>query len=597
MEREPPQYITTTAGNWLGSPESLVWSFTGKNSWIRKKAKDVNVGEQVLYHKNYVKTSIEEIEPFLERSPRYAYARDELHEKNNKGMYIPKLRALLLRGLNPNNSQSLEDKILRQSSVDFSHLAYAEMNKKVKERVDLYSLEHNLVSPVEETIKNWLTGETVTLQRPKKWVYYRALRGINSQFSDFDIDRKEIGSKFHCDYIFNTIRRCLMNYLAECKNKGKGPQQKDNGNKGKNNEENNRINITPELQATKDFFLKNISDDYVAARVTSTSNIRKRGQLAHIEKNDPEVKLSKGIVTEKPDVLQINELPMKCLKERAMILDECIASTILDYAQKKYYEDVKYLKLKENDVENYKDRSNFNSFLKRKIMQKLDKEFQFDETLTTKEEKVDVEEIASRTIDALFKGEIDDYYNLKKGTTINLFNSYMNVKKLSPKSFYKYENLIRRLGTFGFNESELKEVSSIKEQLKKEYPDFTNSKVTLGMVLRAYVAQQIEKNQNIVSKPFKEIVKNEEFKSFFEFLGKVDDPTKDLKPEDKDKYFILSTSFERVGSLVTRKDADETLKSYDLDCLMPFIEYNFLLEKEGGKADIFSKIKKFFKKK
>jgi len=638
------QFLSTTAGTWLGGPYSNVWSLVGKK-WIRKKAKDVNIGEQILYQKDYVQTTIEEVEPFLERSPRYAFARDELHEKNKKGIYIPKLRTLLLRGLlsDNENGQLLEERIQKNDDIDFSSKEIAEMVEKVSETI----ISHGYEAPSDITIKNWLEGNTVTPMRPKNWIYYNALKMINSEFNDFDINKREIGSKFHSDYLYTTVRQGIMRYLAVCKNKGKGPKSKeDEENKPNSKDDLYKTNLTPEIQATVDFFIKDISKDFVAARVTNARLVHKKGNIDYIKRNYPDITLSKGVVTEKPEVINIDEMSLQDLKDEDIVLKDCIERGIVEYADKKLFDNFECLKIKkESSVKDYVNRKNFKIYVRDRLIQKFDREYKRNEDIKivyeiqqralrrnghselaeilekrSKKEDGIVEKIVVDLEKSVLKGEIDSYYNFRKGATYDLIESHIMLDKACPAVFKECNILSNRAVTIVINsrglpdkefketlveaESMLKKAEDLEKQADKDYPQF-KSRGLLGGIIDVYKNIQLTQKNNISGflKSPKEIVKEKDFQLFLK--GPLGMPESLEKPEKSGEfakylkennldYFLPSDVREKSETKVyiTREDAYKILKGYDLECFMPLIEDNFILEKNNKpKASLKTTIK------
>jgi hypothetical protein len=635
------QFLSTTAGNWLGDSDNYVFSNVGEQ-WIRKKARDVNVGEQILYHKSYVKTSIEEVEPFLERSPRYAFARDELHEKNKNGEYIPQLRTLLIRGLNEeNNSPALEDMVLKQNG-DFSGKEYCRMAEKVIETIASCGFD----PPTGSTVKNWLQGKTVTPMRPKNWAYFSALKSINKAFSDFDPNKREEGSKFYCDYLYTTVRQGIMRYLADCKNKGKGPKSKTDNADGDKNGEGYRLSLEPEIQSTMDFFLKDISEDFVAARVTSSSMVKRLGIMRHIEKNNPGINLSKGIVTEKPEIRQISEISAKELIEGEQLLEECVWKTIIDYSKKKFFLKYDALNLKEDDFAetrcNLHER--FRYMLRNKLIEKFDKELKFNEYLNvlsemrnkslrnyglnelaelsnvigkTEEELAD--SIASETYEDMFKGKLDSHYNLTKGASVDLVEAFIKIKKAIPKIIYQRDNLADEVfnllgNSEGFSRQSRAELfkrikrsheslCGLEEEIAKEYPDLNNSKVVLGTAVRSFKNLRLKARKDVKNylKSEREIIREKDFQLFLD--GKYEEIFAPQTGDSQTHLGQLLTSTGKINQSITKEDlmkrteAHEILKGYNLECLMPMIEYNFAFENAPTFKDRMGQyFKKIFKK-
>ncbi len=83
-------------GKSLVDSENYVYVQVNNKEFIRKRPYDLRKGEMIVFEKPFTTTSLEDVEPYLERSPRYAHAVDVLHEKNSRNERITKLRAYLV---------------------------------------------------------------------------------------------------------------------------------------------------------------------------------------------------------------------------------------------------------------------------------------------------------------------------------------------------------------------------------------------------------------------------------------------------------------------------------------------------------------------
>ena len=91
--------VSTTMGDSILDPDNQVYVEVSPSKYLRKSVADINIGDKVIFQKPYAKTKLEDVEPYLPRSPRYAFAKEKIHDTNSRGEYIPRFRALLLQGL------------------------------------------------------------------------------------------------------------------------------------------------------------------------------------------------------------------------------------------------------------------------------------------------------------------------------------------------------------------------------------------------------------------------------------------------------------------------------------------------------------------
>jgi len=101
--------IQTTLGKARVDSDRNVFAHLNGHLFIKKDIADLNIGELVLYSKEHIDTTLEDVEPHLERSSRYADALNNLHQRNDEGIYVPNLRVSLIRGLSENGDCDLAD--------------------------------------------------------------------------------------------------------------------------------------------------------------------------------------------------------------------------------------------------------------------------------------------------------------------------------------------------------------------------------------------------------------------------------------------------------------------------------------------------------
>ena len=92
-------YVETTGGNIVYDGNDQVTVQVNPTSYLRKRVSNLNTGELVVYDVRHVKTTLEDVEPYFNRSPLYARAETYVFEKNSRGIPIPRLRIALMRAL------------------------------------------------------------------------------------------------------------------------------------------------------------------------------------------------------------------------------------------------------------------------------------------------------------------------------------------------------------------------------------------------------------------------------------------------------------------------------------------------------------------
>jgi len=274
--------IETTLLNTFLDPDSLIYVRAG-NDFVRKKARDLNRGDLVVIQNEAIHKTLEEIIPILEESMRYKIAKETIHEKNCNDEYIPKLRILLLEGLVDPETSELKKKIHKEG-IDFSPQEYAHFRKSICDIVDIG----------EDAVNAWLRGDTLA---PANWESFQKLASINSAFEDiYESYQQKTG--YHANYqLYVGMRRTIMSYLA--KRTGKTEKNETKRVSPKPTERKTGV-YTDEIELVVSHFIKEIDDNYSAARITKIKRIdnlqKKRGPI-EIKGAAPDPNLKKAIVT------------------------------------------------------------------------------------------------------------------------------------------------------------------------------------------------------------------------------------------------------------------------------------------------------------
>ncbi|MFZ5954901.1 MAG: hypothetical protein ACOYT4_00590 [Nanoarchaeota archaeon] len=298
--------IITDAGNTFIDGNMPVYISQG-DTYVKITGKYLEKGDVVLYRKEYIKIPLNKVDETLElRAENYREAKKLLFEKNNNGIWIPKLRCLLFRGFDSN-----EDKILKNND-DFSteeYLAYSDLTYGL---IQKYSSKTNTSCVTWDTILNWLKGNVCA---PFNKDYFEALSEINPQFEIISKGFKEGNGEFRNAYEkYMAVRKGLMAYIAKAK-------QKDSERKLEEKAERKTSHgIDEEKLIILEEFGQDLLSDYFPAYVKDIQHINKAksGKLNKQRQNTPH--LFKGIYTEQehpPDInaIRIEDIAIK-LKER-----------------------------------------------------------------------------------------------------------------------------------------------------------------------------------------------------------------------------------------------------------------------------------------
>lgn len=283
--------VKTTLGDGLLSSNDEVYVKTSPRSYVKKRASDVNEGDMVVYKKPFTVTHLEDVEPHLTKSPRYAKAKDLIHEQNSRGDYIPRLRVLLLEGLADHgviDPTDLREKALYETD-DFSDEEYRTMETYLAPILDSADVPLSTAA-----IRNWLTGDT-TAPIPSNWKAFRALeREVNPTFSEFVPYADEPDSMYFNYRLFMTIRRGIMRKLNHFRGTSMpGPEHEERSD--------SKISLAPEFAIVAQHFLTDESEKYATGRVIRSKRVNRK-QIKR--ERDINIRLVDGIETDRVEAFE-----------------------------------------------------------------------------------------------------------------------------------------------------------------------------------------------------------------------------------------------------------------------------------------------------
>lgn len=189
----------------------LMNSFIGEDSWVyvkvvdgyvRKKGRDLQVGDLVVVNNEGIHKELKDVEPALEQSMRYRVAKRTLHETNRNGQDIKRFRILLLNGLVDPTTSNLEQRIMLEGD-DFSTSDYFSFKDRAMPYV--FGVEENAV-------REWLKGNTLA---PRDWRNFARLAPINKEFEAIDKSFGQSSGYYAAYQLFTGLRRTIMAYIAK----------------------------------------------------------------------------------------------------------------------------------------------------------------------------------------------------------------------------------------------------------------------------------------------------------------------------------------------------------------------------------------------
>lgn len=283
------QQIRTEAGVTLLSATSKALVQLG-DRYVSRDACDLVPGDRVRFRKDHISRNIDEVDVVLSgASQRYVISREQIMERNSLGLWIPKLRTLLLRGMNTRYgivTPPLADRKILFEHDDFSPREYRFMADSVSSRIEAYAIANGLRAVCWDTTANWIMGKVIA---PEQKRFFDALSAFNPAFSAIAQDFAANGPWAQAYGIYVTIRKVCMSYVAAQYNPPnvdlqQGAQQRAG------------ISLAPELAAIVSTFAGDASSQYLDVEVLSNEELRQRKDVFR-KRQKLEPHLFKGIVT------------------------------------------------------------------------------------------------------------------------------------------------------------------------------------------------------------------------------------------------------------------------------------------------------------
>lgn len=283
------QQIRTEAGITLLPATSKALVQLG-DRYVSRDACDLVPGDRVRFRKDHISRSIDEVDVVLSgASQRYVTSREQIMERNSLGLWIPKLRTLLLRGMNSQYgivAPALAGRKILLEHDDFSPHEYRFMADSVSSRIGAYAITNGLRAVCWDTTANWVMGRVIA---PEQKRFFNALSAFNPAFSAIAQDFAANGPWAQAYNTYVTIRKVCMSYVAAQYNPPDvGPQQGAQQRPG--------ASLAPELAAIVSTFAGDASSQYIDVEVLSNEELRQRKDVFR-RRQKFEPYLFKGIVT------------------------------------------------------------------------------------------------------------------------------------------------------------------------------------------------------------------------------------------------------------------------------------------------------------
>ncbi len=426
--------VSTTMGDSVMDPGYETYVQVTREKFLRKVVGDLKPGDMVLFAKPFTRTDLEDVDPYLTRSPRYAKAKELLHDVDSKGDYVPKLRGMLIRGManaGVIKTENLESKILYESGNDFSREEYRTMEDYLVKLLEKDGRQQITAAGV----RNWLEGTVIA---PRNWSLLETLsRNLNPEFSSFHYASEDPAGMYFNYRLYVVLRQGVMRFL----NQAKGIKATEGWEEG-----DYKISLTPEYQIVFDHFLKDFSTNYATARVTKVAKVDRQRQMEHLKETDR--LLGNGIVTKLPLHLK---LPQKNFPE--VMEDDGILCRYLEAAAEDFDcgpIETKNGKVNPTRLTKYTLSRFALPFLLEHFGEELDSRMKTLKAVALSEpEKFggmtvrESTEYCNRFKDAILLGELDSFLRYDRGTMMRLLEAYFRSHTAIPDRVWDFLNLAK----------------------------------------------------------------------------------------------------------------------------------------------------------
>ena len=510
--------VKTTLGSDVLGIHELLKVNIAQDEYLTKHAYDLNVGDRVVYCNESIETTLEEVIPVLERSERYRYSREVLHEQNKDGRYVPRFRIELVKGLCDRLGISpLEDLVLQQYNADFDLETKKRMVTEVKTL-----LERESLSLTDQTIRAWIDGEVIS---PKDWHVYHALNPLSTSFGLWHTLQGNMGS-FHFNYkLYTTIHKNIMSYLAR-----KGAKLSNDL------EDDDHIPISPtsykislakEIGLVVSEFMERIDNDTSHAQIISIDKIHTRSRVT--EKSSPNLK--RRIIRKGPS--QQREISLEEVLNRGSFINECISRAIPAYTSLSSVASGLFDSAI-HELFGKQISSELKMFLKNVYLIKTLSGRICDAFFSTKIDGLkpisQLESIVNVVVNDIRTGVFDTTLGFEQGTALRMINAVERYSLLQPKLLGQLAILYGNLdyASQGINKMSLdekayfnlqkytalvEEIKRLEEKAKKQYGFFAPTKGLIEPHILEFIMEQFSYgiDESIMQKSYEEIISSNAF--------------------------------------------------------------------------------------
>jgi len=560
-------------GNSVIDSSSNTYVRLPSGSFIKKDTGSLNIGEHILFQKPFATTTIDEVDPYLDGSPRYLKSKEFLHDQNYRGDFVPKLRTYLIKGLADKGiiaSNNIDQRIYSDSGNEFSRHEYERMVNHIQE-----ILKSHGKSRSNQSIENWLKGEVIA---PNDWKIFDALKDVNSGFGQF-VEYSQDSKSMYFNYrLYVVIRQGIMRYLNECRGIHEEPYE----------EGVKRISLFPEYQIIFDHFMKNLNESLAVARITRIERLNNERKVKYIQ--DTNGFLSDGILTDEFDFAEKNlSTYLDLLRDTEILQFYTFASCEdFEFPIKNPYKGMISIRAAKNSFAEY-----VISALEEYFGEEPDLEMLlYKSILDSKpsENRMFISHVTNALRDAILEGDMDQFFKFDRGTEMKLFEYHHSLRRSLPKDYIKWRVLTMETERAKTNpesnpehfqnvnnkkakkmmkkmkSEKRQEMDDIVERLKKKYSIVASPTADYNLPNKRFFTDTLQ--NKLIQFGWKE--KSMSIREYFE---------KEFKRDPKSAKDIYSHLKDHGYEFLCRDEVYEILKKFRLEKIIDLRWQDFILEK------------------
>ena len=445
-----PLLVSTSSGNTFMSSDSRVLVHVGGETYYEKNASELRPGDMVLYE---IEFTTKDYDPsLLLDDPNFKEARDNIHVTDSN-KHVPKLRNLLLRGMNDQGiieAQDLESRIFQEPGDDFSPQEYRAMETHVHQLLTTSaSSEAELRS--RSAIEKWFTGETLA---PSEWEIFRHLAQVHSGFSDIH-QSFEQPEGFHASYLVYTITaRAVARYFAQPKD----PASLKPGDYSRRG----LVSIRPIVEnILKNHFGDCIDTKYRPSVVRSVERLEPSPK-SNPGKEHPDPHLRRGVYVVDENSPTVKKVGLRELFEDSMMVEKAVMDLISTYVKKNF------------DGAGQFDLGTMNYGVTHRVMYGLTPQdsantYWYKTRVGSVPDPQRADEYTQQIVDAINDGSIDAEFHLPRFRVKEAFRTFNDISRQVPSGFKAWWVGRNKMNELEFKGREDRELTNRVKDLYRNY--------------------------------------------------------------------------------------------------------------------------------